>query len=92
MALSLQIKAHITQDLTIFSVDIKCLKIQSESFHSAILKIILFNKNTLVCKRAISDRSLHLITSASPSLYSIQSDFHPAVTMEFIPTAFKTKI
>ena len=45
MALSLQIKAHITQDLTIFSVDIKCLKIQSESFHnSAILKIIFLTK------------------------------------------------
>lgn len=44
IALSSHIRAHITQDLTIFSVDIKCLKIQSEYFKNAIPKISLFNK------------------------------------------------
>ena len=47
-------KAHLTQDLTVFGIDIECLKIQSEYFQSAILKFNLFNKNTLFCKRAIT--------------------------------------
>ena len=53
-ALSSQNKAHLTQDLTVFGIDIECLKIQSEYFQSAILKFNLFNKNTLFCKRAIT--------------------------------------